>query len=210
MRESMSLVRHDPLATVKKHKERQSLKIWIDIENSPHVLFFEPVIRELESLGHTVVTTARDFCNTIALVRLKGLPAKAIGAGYDRGRTEILKQPFWFFRMLQLRQFALGQRFDVAVSHGSHTQAVAARHLGIPTFTTQDYEHQDLRAFRHANCFMIPDVVPATPFVSAGISPKAIRRYRGFKEDVYLADFRPSMDIRAKLGISKDQILVTF
>jgi predicted glycosyltransferase len=206
----MSFVRRDSLAAGKMHKRQQSLKIWIDIENSPHVLFLEPVIRELEGLGHTVVTTARDFCNTLPLVRSKGLLAKPIGAGYDRGRTQMLKQSFWFFRVLQLRQFALAQRFDVAASHSSRTQAVAARHLGIPTFTTQDYEHQDLRAFRHARCFMIPDVVPVAPFVSAGISPKAIRTYEGLKEDVYLADFRPSINIRAQLGISEDQILVTF
>ena len=187
-----------------------NLKIWIDIENSPHVLFFEPVIRELQNLGHTVVITTRHFCNTIALVRAKGLTAKTIGAGYDRGRAELLKQSFWFFRMMQLGQFALARRFDVAVSHGSRTQAVAARCLGIPTFAATDYEHADLRAFRSANCFMIPDVVPATAFVSAGISADAIRRYEGLKEDVYLADFRPSVDIRTALGISRNQILVTF
>lgn len=168
------------------------------------------MIRELQSLGHAVDITTRHFCNTIALARAKGVAAKTIGAGYDRGRIEILKQSFWFLRVMQLRQFASARRFDVAVSHGSRTQAVAARSLGLSTFAATDYEHADLRAFRKTNCFMIPDVVPANPFVSAGISADAIRRYEGLKEDVYLADFRPSTNIRAGLGISSSQILVTF
>ena len=205
----MSFVCHDP-STGKANKAPEGLKVWIDLENSPHVLFFKPVISELQNLGHTVVTTARHFCNTSALVHATGLVAKAIGAGYDRGRTEMLKQCFWFSRVMQLRKFALAHRFDVAVSHGSRTQAVASHWLGIPTFTTTDYEYGDLRAFRDVKCFMIPDVVPARPFVSAGISAAAIRRYQGLKENVYLSDFRPAKNIRVTLGISKKQILVTF
>jgi hypothetical protein len=57
---------------------------------------------------------------------------------------------------------------------------------------------------------MIPDVVPARPFLNAGISADTIQRYHGLKEHVYLTDFRPSNDIRAGLGISAKQILVTF
>ena len=194
----------------KQIRRPTGLKVWIDLENSPHVLFFKPVISELGNLGHTVVTTARHFCNTTALVHAKGFVANAIGVGYDRGRTEMLKQCFWFSRVMQLRKFALGQRFDVAVSHGSRTQAVASRWLGIPIFTTMDYEYGDLRAFRNVRCFMIPDIVPVRPFVRAGISAAAIQRYQGLKEDVYLADFRPSKNIRAILGVSKNEILITF
>jgi len=35
-------------------------KIWIDLENTPHIPFFKPIIRELEQRGYTVVLTARD------------------------------------------------------------------------------------------------------------------------------------------------------
>jgi hypothetical protein len=36
------------------------VKIWIDIDNTPHVPFFIPIIRELEKRGHSVVVTASD------------------------------------------------------------------------------------------------------------------------------------------------------
>ena len=35
------------------------IKIWLDCDNTPHVPFFKPVIRELEKKGYTVVLTAR-------------------------------------------------------------------------------------------------------------------------------------------------------
>ena len=35
------------------------LKIWIDLDNSPHIPFFLPIIRELRKQGHQVIVTAR-------------------------------------------------------------------------------------------------------------------------------------------------------
>ena len=34
--------------------------IWIDLDNTPHIPFFRPIIRELEHRGYTVLLTARD------------------------------------------------------------------------------------------------------------------------------------------------------
>ncbi len=34
--------------------------IWIDLDNSPHVLFFKPIIDQLEQSGFKVLVTARD------------------------------------------------------------------------------------------------------------------------------------------------------
>ena len=134
------------------------LRIWIDLSNTPHVLFFEPVIRALERRGHSVVLTARRFANTLELVRARGVQAQHIGAGHDASRNELLKQVRHYTRTAQLMAFAR-QRFDVAASHVSYTQAAAARRLGIPTFGAIDYEHRGLAAFRDARCLMVPSVI---------------------------------------------------
>ena len=34
--------------------------IWIDLDNSPHVPFFRPIVPALRRLGFTVAVTARD------------------------------------------------------------------------------------------------------------------------------------------------------
>jgi predicted glycosyltransferase len=63
------------------------LRIWIDLSNSPHVLFFEPVIDALRRRGHEVVVTARRFCNTLALARARGLSVRVIGRATTPAET---------------------------------------------------------------------------------------------------------------------------
>jgi predicted glycosyltransferase len=186
------------------------LRIWIDLENSPHVLFFEPVIAALRRRGHHVVVTGRHFCSTLPLARARGLSLRAIGRGYDRGRNGRVKHIFHVWRSLQLRQFARAHRFDVAASHGSRTQASAAASLHIPTWAAQDYEHAYLRDFRGVRCFMVPGVMPEGAFDPAGIPRTVIRHYDGLKEEVYLSSFQSAGDPRAVLGIPDDALLVVF
>ena len=41
------------------------MKIWIDLDHTPHVPVFRPLLKELEKRGIEVVITARDFAQTI-------------------------------------------------------------------------------------------------------------------------------------------------
>ncbi len=54
--------------------------VWIDLANSPHVLFFEPVIAELQRRGVDVRVTARDFAQTAALSRRLPVPVEILGS----------------------------------------------------------------------------------------------------------------------------------
>jgi len=188
---------------------RRPLKIWIDLENSPHVFFFHPIIRRLEGMGHTVVVTARDFCNTLAIARAIGLKVQMVGAGYERDREQKAKTRTWSRRISKLMSFAEGEAFDLAASHCSRTQAPAAMRLGIPTFATTDYEYSDLRAFSGTRSFMVPAAVPVQVLEDAGIPRDRVRHYPGLKENVYLPHYRLDHGIRSALGISEDVILVT-
>ncbi|MGH7790054.1 MAG: DUF354 domain-containing protein [Candidatus Binatia bacterium] len=185
------------------------LRIWIDISNTPHVLFFEPVIRALEARGHTVTLTSRRFANTQELLAARGVQARSIGAGHDASRSELRKQVRHYSRVARLMAFARG-RFDIAVSHLSFTQATAARRLGIPIFGAIDYEHRHIGVFRHADCLMVPSVIPSGAFERWGVPTRAIRPYDGLKEHVYLAGFTPEPDVRERLGVAPRQLLVTF
>ena len=62
----------------------QRRKVWIDLTNSPHVLFFRPVIRRLDEAGVETVVTARDFAQTLGLLERYGIDHTVIGhAVYD-------------------------------------------------------------------------------------------------------------------------------
>ena len=53
--------------------------VWIDLANSPHVLFFAPVIAELHRRGVATVVTARDFAQTVPLCERLGIGAEVVG-----------------------------------------------------------------------------------------------------------------------------------
>ena len=167
-------------------------------------------MRELRGLGHRVVITGRRFIDTVPVARSRGVPVRLIGTGYDIGRSIVIKRCFHLARSQQLVWFAQRQAFDVAVSHCSRTQATAAARLGIPTLATTDYEHGYLRDFRRVRRFMAPRVIPATVLEARGVPREAVQPYDGLKEHVYLTDFEPRVDVRQRVGVSKDDVLVTF
>ena len=64
------------------------MKIWIDLTNSPHVLFFDHMISELEK-EHEIFLTCRPLANTIELLEISRFPHYIIGKHY--GRSAIKK-----------------------------------------------------------------------------------------------------------------------
>src|ERR1051325_9803259 len=64
-------------------------RIWIDLDNTPHVPFFIPVIRELERRGPQVILSARDAFQVFDLADQKGLRYARIGRHY--GKNPIMK-----------------------------------------------------------------------------------------------------------------------
>ena len=56
--------------------------VWIDIDNSPHVPFFLPIIEELEKHGIELVLTARDMYQVCELLAYFHLPCKVMGTSF--------------------------------------------------------------------------------------------------------------------------------
>ena len=64
-------------------------KIWIDLDNSPHVPFFIPIKSEIEKGGHSVFLTTRDCFQVCSLADYYKLKHKRIGRHY--GANKLLK-----------------------------------------------------------------------------------------------------------------------
>ena len=64
-------------------------KIWIDLDNSPHVPFFAPIVEELEKRGYPLVITARDCFQVRELADLFHLNYRLIGR--HSGKSKIRK-----------------------------------------------------------------------------------------------------------------------
>jgi uncharacterized protein len=176
--------------------------VWIDLDNSPHVPFFRPIIDELRHRGYSVVITARDAFQVSELTRLHGIHCTAIGRHY--GKNRIMKGLGLLIRAAQLLPIAARERPDLAVSHGSRAQMMAARCLGIPSVLIVDYEHA--RHLTRAKCVIVPETIPAEAVKNLA---DRVANYPGIKEDVYVSSFEPSAGILEILGVRESEILVT-
>ena len=117
-------------------------KIWIDLDNSPHVPFFKPIMEELTKNGFQVVLTARDCSQTCALADRNEFRYERIGRHF--GKNKLAKVFGLLVRALQLVPFALKEKPALAVSHGSRAQVVTSTLLGIPSVLIFDYEFVQL------------------------------------------------------------------
>jgi len=188
------------------------MRIWIDLANSPHVPFFRSLTNEFVRRDHEVVVTARDFAETVKLAQAASFAAEIIGGhggGKLSGKAGNLVQ-----RALSLARWARGRNLDLAVSHNSYSQILAARALSLRTVTLMDYEHQPANhlAFRMASRIIVPDAFPEVALARFGASPAKVKRYAGLKEDVYLADFQCDpefQELLGRLGVDQSNVLVT-
>jgi predicted glycosyltransferase len=183
------------------------MRVWIDLANSPHVPLFVPVVRALEQRGDEVVLTARDHAQTVPLAVDVWPEVVVIGGESPAGRVR--KGVSILSRSAGLWRFARTSRPDVALSHGSYAQVVAALPARVPAVTMMDYEHQPANhlSFRLARRVIVPATFPEASLRGFGASPRKVVRYQGFKEELYLADVGPDPSILESLGL--DPVRVT-
>ena len=187
------------------------MRLWIDLANSPHVPFFRALAKRFIAEGHEIEITAREFAETIPLARAAGFTPQVVGV--HAGRTVSAKAGSLMSRAWALAAWARKRRFDLAISHNSYSQIVAARLLGLRTVTLMDYEYQPANhlAFRFASRIIVPASFPAQRLKRFGARVGKVRRYHGTKEDVYLADFQTDPSFAAQLselGVKPDNVLV--
>jgi predicted glycosyltransferase len=187
----------NPQSQVKLPAARK--KIWVDLDNSPHVPFFRPIIDELRKRNYDVLVTARDAYQVRELLEFYGVSAKLIGRHY--GKHKVLKGIGTCWRALAVTAGVRKEKIDLAITHGSRACVIACALLRIPDILLFDYEFTA----------KIPGVKPTwlmAPGVIAGRQGSQIINYPGIKEDVYLSRFRPDYGLKTRLGIPPDDLLV--
>ena len=184
------------------------MRVWIDMTNSPHVLFFRPLIRLLEEDGHEVRgdgARVRPDTRAAAAARDRSPRRRARHGGAGAlGKARALAG-----RLPALRRFAKPRGFDVALAHGSHelTWPPAASGSRARLRTTTSSRHSSTSSGcgrRHASSSRKRFRPSASP-ASAREPPKLVR-YPGIKEEYYLADFEP--DPAVVEGVDPAKVLV--
>jgi predicted glycosyltransferase len=193
-------------------ERRPVWKVWIDLENSPHVPFFRPIMKELEKLDCKIVLTARDCFQVCELADMAGLKYEKIGRHY--GKNRIAKLIGLAIRVLQMTPFILREKPAISVSHGSRSLMVLSGMLGIRSINIADYEYADHRLTTllgsvRKKWIMTPEVIPAEIFEKDGMLRDHILHYPGIKEDVYVPFFQPNPALKDTLGLQSTDVVVT-
>jgi predicted glycosyltransferase len=183
---------------------RSSKKIWIDLDNSPHVPFFLPIMEELRNRGYLVILSARNSYQVCELLKLYNLPCAVIGKHW--GKNRLLKIIETCLRTIQVLPFLLKNKPALALSHGSRAQILAGIITKTPTILMYDYEFSQGLSFLSSPWQFMPQYVPDP------VDSKAkahTMKYPGLKEDVYVPRFRPDPTLRTKLGLASTDLVIT-
>ena len=184
------------------------MRVWVDITDASHVLFFAPVVRRLEDQGHIVTLTARRFPSAELMLRRLGL--FAVLTGQHRGGGAGARAVGLVNRTAQLLASASSGRFDVAVGSHASDFVLTAWALGVPQLTLLDDERlrrTNLVNVRLVDRVAVPDAIPLGTLHALGATTDKLFRYPGFKEEYYLHDVRPEPDILRDLGIDRRTVV---
>jgi predicted glycosyltransferase len=187
------------------------MRIWIDMTAPAHVLVFRPIIERLRQRGHEVEVTARDYAQTLDLLRMHGIEHTAFGR--HGGASAARKVASLVERTAAMRRYGQPRKFDLALAHGSNDLALAAASLRIPAANTFDYEfavQQHNVGCRLAKRVLVPDRIPAERLARYGVGPRKLVQYPGLKEEYYLYDFEPDEGVLDALGIDRNRVIVVF
>jgi predicted glycosyltransferase len=180
-------------------------KIWIDLDNTPHVPFFKPIIRELERRGYSVVLTARDAFQVCELATQSGLNYTKVGRHH--GKNRIFKVLGLVWRSLQLMPFFLREKPVLGLSHGSRAQILLCNILCIPTVMVMDYEFAKTPLLLQPRWEIVPEVLFNEKLQCT--ARERIRKYPGIKEDVYAPEFKPDPTLVDQLSLNGGKVIVT-
>lgn len=191
------------LDTANKYAGRKK-RLWIDLDNSPHVPFFLPILEELKARNFEIILTARNSYQVCELLKFHKLSCKVVGGHW--GKHRIFKILGTLLRAGRLTFMMLGKRVDLALAHGSRAQLIASTILGIPSLTIFDYEHTAKAGFFEPEWVMFPEILSDIPVLQTLDNTLT---YPGLKEDVYVPRLRPDETIKKQLGINDGDLVVT-
>jgi len=180
--------------------------VWFDFENTPHVLFLEPLIRAVSDAGWPVRITAKPQSQTLGLAAARSLAVEVVGSGGLTGVTR--KLIGGLSRGSALAGWALRHGRPALLVSSSRTATLAALLLRIPSIALLDYEHVEHRTLAMASrSLWMPDLLQGATL------PRRTRRvvqfYQGLKENLYLDSMTFDRSVeRAAIGVAPAEYCV--
>lgn len=172
--------------------------VWFDFTNPPHVNLYLPILRHLEE-NNKIVCTARHFVETLSLLEQNGIQYKKFGE--HGGKSKFMK--LYAFAERDLKLLFGMPRFDVSISSNYEAPQVSwLRRKTSLVFDDNDISPNWLYA-KFASHVICPEAINKDAMIGMGIKPKKLITYNGYKEDIYIASFKPDPLFLDKLPFKK-------
>lgn len=172
------------------------MKIWVDFTNTPHVNFFLPIIGHFEKT-HQFIFTARDFSETLPLLDRNEITYKLFGS--HKGKNRIRKALGMASRIVSLLMQV--PKFDLSISIGGQNTTPISYLRKKPSiiFSDNDISYK-YHSYKLGSHFIFPYYYDTSQLKNKyGVNENQIHIYNGFKEDIYIANYKPDPDFLQQL-----------
>lgn len=161
--------------------------IWFDFTNVPHVNFLLPIIEHFNDYNH--IYSIRDFAETRSLFE-KNIGKEYFLIGSHKGKNKLLKVLGSLSRIPAL--YRKIPYFDVKISVGGDASSIVAKIKGKKSITFDDNEKApNWRYSKFSDLAFWPKAIDTHLLIKQGFKNEKLIQYNGFKEDMYLADYKP-------------------
>jgi uncharacterized protein len=169
--------------------------IWFDFTNPPHVNFFSPLIKKYENSGFHIISTAREFVETINLLKLYNIDFQQYGKHGGKSKPKkvmALLDRYW-------KLYTNIDNFDFSFS-SNYEAPLISWIKRKPAFVFDDNDISPNWLYSKFAKFVVsPKYIDLKAMYSMGIKPTQMVMYDGFKENIYVADYKPDVDFLKKL-----------
>src|SRR5208283_4529680 len=163
------------------------MKVWLDLLTPKQILFFRPVIGELQAGGHRVLATSRRYREVEQLASLLGMSLEFVGARGGREPWDQLRASLE--RMTGLLPPILDFKPDVAVSVASADCARLSFGIGVRHVAVNDSPHSLVAgklALPLSSHLLSQWVIPYSAWSKYGLHKDDITRYRALDPAAWL------------------------
>jgi predicted glycosyltransferase len=171
------------------------MTIWVDFTNPPHVNFFNPLIMKFQDSGHQVNCTARDFVETIDLLKLYDISFRVFGKHGGKKKSK---------KIISLLSRELKLYFNIDEFDFNFCSNYEAPFISWlkrkPSFVFDDNDISPNWLYsRFARFVVSPKYIDKDAMYKMGIKKDQLLFYDGFKENIYIADYQPDHQFLDKI-----------
>nr|WP_302579181.1 DUF354 domain-containing protein [Methanobrevibacter arboriphilus] len=181
------------------------MKIWIDITNAPHVMFFKDIIKYFEDQGEDVIVTTRDFGDIHRLMETHDIDFISVGKHGGLGLYKKLKEST--NRVNELVDIIAPEKIDVCLAKHSVELPRVSFGLNIPNVYIIDNEYAEAvnkMTLPLCDRIIAPNIIDIRKLMRYGVDPNKIISYDGTSELLHFKNFEYNEKIFEDLNIKLD------